>query len=1037
MGDSFEVSTYEVSFKDVVVHATSARNLTITNKSGSRLDFTVRVPCADKIEVLPNRCTVQPGETSSFVIKLRVARLPAGRRRVDAVFKEYIFFKTDFIEKRVAISYSLAAEQPIASGKAGAVSRSMEDLREAAASQLSDKSGLVSRITGQGLQHARSKDNDGTAAQQADVNASIISQLQNDLHAAQHQLQSALSEASFAQSVREELDSSFPDVNRLANLVMDRERTEHEARDARVLALLKAKDERISSLEAALSEARHELQTSRSSLQSLQSQIVASERERCSLSAQLAELSPLPALLSQAQKQVTALESRVQEMEPVVRKSNSAQRELRDLASEIERFRSRAAELEEAHRGAVSEQQRAAASNQELSRRAAVAEEQVDRLVRELSSSKSGPASHNVSAYISRITELENTNSILESSLQKLRQAVDRQQNVGITSRPDVSMSFEAATNDALKQRIVKLQRQLFQSHAHCVAVATKTLSLKYYSVLVCCVFVVIISYIRSSRTASQLREAVSNSWTDADDGSVDISPPDAFSTAAAECQAKMSQHMALLEAPRAHEASVSVQQVQNNDLAAKVASLEAQLSESKRKLRDTSNRYEKELKVTVDCSIEAKRCAGVLYEKVVELLGPHEAARFSDKLSLFNPCGDNFFGSQRFASASQTGEGTLRRTELELAACRNRVRELEHTFSEAQQMFEEKLKDCEEQMHDVSRSASAQKEAASIRIQELEDAVKRIGSKNDMHRRLSSALMECAQLRASDTRHWSEVNSLRERVSMYKADCAAMHRANESLRARLQLNDSGSAKGISGASASADEVASLRAAVDSQASEISRLEGLLRSSKIDFDRLHVVEEAAADGAAAAMRVRMLERDHNQLQAALSSRDFQVKILEAEILRGRNSNKHLKEQLANTLQSLAAAESRSLETQFIFSEQATAADLESQRDIIALQKRCGELEQANDLLSTQLSAANASLLQLRTEISQKESQLEFSRTQLNSTLRENEQLVQAASIQSNRADHETEKLLASLSESQSKLALLQQTVSAMQCEDDL
>ena len=481
MGEPFEMSTLDVSFKDVVVHAVASRNLSVTNNSGTRLDFAVRVPCADKIEVLPNRCSVMPGESASFVIKLRVARLPAGRRRVDAVYKEYVFFKTDFIEKRVAISYSLAADQPSASGKAGAVSRSMEDLREAAAAQISDKSGSISRVTAQSHSHLHSKDNSFmiTAAQEADQAAATILQLQNELSAVQHQLQSAQSDASFALAVRQELDSSFPDVNRLANLVMDHERSEHEARDARVLALLKSKDERISSLETQLTVVKEELQTSRASLQQLQSKLSSSERDREILSAQVSDLSALPVLLSQSQKQVTALESRIQEMEPSVRKAASAQRELRELASEIERFRARAAELEDSHRGVLNDQQRATAANLELSRRAAVAEEQVDRLVRELGSSKSGSASHNVAAYISRITELENTNSILESSLQKLRQTMDRQQGGSGVSRSDVTMSFEAATNDALKLRIVKLQRQLFQSHAHCVAVATKTLSLK------------------------------------------------------------------------------------------------------------------------------------------------------------------------------------------------------------------------------------------------------------------------------------------------------------------------------------------------------------------------------------------------------------------------------------------------------------------------------------------------------------------------------------------------------------------------------
>lgn len=479
MGEPFELSTLDVTFKDVVVHAVAARNVSVTNNSGTRLDFTVRVPCADKLEVQPNRCSVMPGESASFVIKLRVARLPAGRRRVDAVYKEYIFFKTDFIEKRVAISYSLAADQPSASGKAGAVSRSMEDLREAAASQLSDKHASVSRATGQDHQQLHAKESVLPSHEEADQSASTISQLRHELEALQHQLLSAQCDASFALSVRQELDSSFPDVNRLANLVMDRERSENETRDARVLALLKSKDERISLLETHLSDAKEELQTLRSSTQSIQSKLSASQRDRESLSEQISELSKLPSLLSLSQKQVATLESRVQEMEPSVRKAASAQRELRDLAAEIERFRARAAELEESHRGVLNEQQRATAANLELSRRAAVAEEQVDRLVRELGSSKSGSSSHNVAAYISRITELENTNSILESSLQKLRQTMDRQQSGSSVSRSDVAMSFEAATNDALKQRIVKLQRQLFQSHAHCVAVATKTLSLK------------------------------------------------------------------------------------------------------------------------------------------------------------------------------------------------------------------------------------------------------------------------------------------------------------------------------------------------------------------------------------------------------------------------------------------------------------------------------------------------------------------------------------------------------------------------------
>ena len=478
MSEPFELSTHDVTFKDVVVHAVTARNLSVTNNSGTRLDFTVRVPCADKIEVHPNRCSVMPGESASFVIKLRVARLPAGRRRVDAVYKEYIFFKTDFIEKRVAISYSLAADQPSASGKAGAVSRSMEDLREAAVSHFSDRQGSVPRVTGQDHLQAQVKESCYVADQEADQNAALILQLQNELQTVQHQLLSAQSDASFAHSVRQELDSSFPDVNRLANLVMDRERSENEARDARVLALLKSKDERIILLETQVAGTREELQTLRSSSQLLQSKLSASERDRNSHSEQLAELSHLPALLSQSQKHVAALESRIQEMEPSVRKAASAQREMRDLVSEIERFRARAAELEDSHRGVLAEQQRATAANLELSRRAAVAEEQVDRLVRELGSSKSGSASHNVAAYISRITELENTNGILESSLQKLRQTMDRHQG-GSSARSDVAMSFEAATNDALKQRIVKLQRQLFQSHAHCVAVATKHFSLK------------------------------------------------------------------------------------------------------------------------------------------------------------------------------------------------------------------------------------------------------------------------------------------------------------------------------------------------------------------------------------------------------------------------------------------------------------------------------------------------------------------------------------------------------------------------------
>ena len=480
MGEPFELSSLDVYFKDVVVHAVTARNLSVTNNSGTRLDFTVRVPCADKIEVNPNRCSVMPGESASFVIKLRVARLPAGRRRADTVYKEYVFFKTDFLEKRVAISYSLAAEQPSASGKAGAVSRSMEDLREAV-SQLSDKSGSISRVAGQGHTQIQLKEEITTAAaaQEAQQNAATILHLQNELQAMQHELQSAQSDASFARAVREELDSSFPDVNRLANLVMDRERCDNEARDARVLALLKSKDERIASLETHLADAKEQLQGLRSSSQLLQSKLSACERDRDRLSEQVSELSNIPALLSQSQKQVAALESRVHEMEPSVKKAATAQRELRELATEIERFRARAAELEDSHRGVLNEQQRAIASNTELSRRAAVAEEQVDRLMRELGSSKSGAASHNVAAYISRIAELENTNSILESSLQKMRQTIDRQQGGGSVSRSDVSMSFEAATNDALKQRIVKLQRQLFQSHAHCVAVATKTLSLK------------------------------------------------------------------------------------------------------------------------------------------------------------------------------------------------------------------------------------------------------------------------------------------------------------------------------------------------------------------------------------------------------------------------------------------------------------------------------------------------------------------------------------------------------------------------------
>ncbi len=544
-------------------------------------------------------------------------------------------------------------------------------------------------------------------------------------------------------------------------------------------------------------------------------------------------------------------------------------------------------------------------------------------------------------------------------------------------------------------------------------------------------------SFLPSSRTAAQLREAISTSWTDTDGGVVEVGSSNAFDAVSSETDANVLRRIASMESLQAHATSATVQQVQANDLAAKVALLEAQLSESKRKLRDTTSRYEKELKVSVDSGIEAKRCASVLYEKITELLGPYEASRFSDKQSLFDLSAENFLGGQRYGAASQPSEGILRRTELELSTYKNKVRELEHSMSEARRMFEEKLKDAEEHVHDLSRSALAQKEAATTRIQELEDVVKRVGSKNDLHRRLSSALMECAQLRASDSRHWSEVNHLRERISMYKADSAALQRANESLKARLQLSETSSVHESSGTVVSAEEVSSLRSAVDSQAREISRLEELLRAAKIDFDRLHVVEEAAADGAAAAIRVRMLERDHDQLKAALSSREFQVKVLEAEILRGRNSNKHMKEQLTNVLQSLAAAESRSLETQFISSEQATAADLEFQHEMIAHRKRIGELEHANEVMSSQLESANATLSQLRSEMSQRELQSEQNIIQLSSVLRENEQLVQTASLQNLRADHETEKLLASLSESQSKLALLQQTLSSMQCEDSI
>lgn len=110
------VSPSEILFKDVKAGSIFANNVVVTNNSAGKLDVTVRVPSAEKIEVSPPRFALSPDESTTLTLRLRLQRVPS-KRKPDTVYKEFVFLKTEFMERRIMVSYTIEPPEEAGEGK--------------------------------------------------------------------------------------------------------------------------------------------------------------------------------------------------------------------------------------------------------------------------------------------------------------------------------------------------------------------------------------------------------------------------------------------------------------------------------------------------------------------------------------------------------------------------------------------------------------------------------------------------------------------------------------------------------------------------------------------------------------------------------------------------------------------------------------------------------------------------------------------------------------------------------------------------------
>lgn len=242
----------------------------VVNPHGAAVDFSVRLGSPGRYTVSPRTARVQPGERVLLTVKLRVDRFPNVARGQRGQ-RDHIFLTSPVFEQRLDSTFYLRPRDGGKSGPQGAPAPAAapETARRGAAGATGAVEPSPSPVPegGEGGTHAAATvPGAGSSGEAGDEGSAVESEgqpLRDDLQAAEQRVRDLEVEVAALREdnarhvqMRELLSAQAPDVQAVVDAAVQHERESFNARSAKVLHILRIKDNEIERLQGELEQAQ-------------------------------------------------------------------------------------------------------------------------------------------------------------------------------------------------------------------------------------------------------------------------------------------------------------------------------------------------------------------------------------------------------------------------------------------------------------------------------------------------------------------------------------------------------------------------------------------------------------------------------------------------------------------------------------------------------------------------------------------------------------------------------------------------------------
>ena len=820
-------------------------------------------------------------------------------------------------------------------------------------------------------------------------------------------------EAEYLEGLRQLVDEGLPDLAALEGAVFEKSRVEREERDKKLLKILKSKDSRITELEGEKAGLLISCEQHRTQVGILENALEAANREMEKLILEREQQArSAEERLAAERLRASSMQATLEDAEKRLLERQIAKQQLGEAAKVQERLE---AEVDEMLRDRTAREGRVAELERMLSAREGEGEElkrqlneqgvQLDALLAELTCYTSGVASSDQSAWAA----LLQGRSV---DAHQQQQQPERQQ-----SDAAAAAAAAAAEGAALLLHGNALEQGGGAGHA---AALEEALSL-----------------------ALRREQALERSMRDKEI-----------------VEQKLRSQLAKLERIEASAQGTAMAQEEKLQMAVEAIgesqevlgqtreSLSKQVGEWRHKAEQLEGRGAEYEAVILDLEKDLESCKRTLrlyHDRIVSLVGPEDdlalaVQQFENKVPLSVHLRETGRLGQQHAYEKQELEKTIVVQARALEELRN-----EHMHSEARAHALEheanmRLSSHDETIRDLQHQIRCKREDGAIRLSELEQQVKVLSGKSDLHKQCAMLSSELTGLKVAHQMALNEAQHLSDKVGRVMAENRMLVERGVQMQGRLR-----GAHGAGDTTGRSDLVVSIMSdQIEQQQGEIDRLEGLLLVAKEEHDRRMAEAREREEASQASMLVAeaqgrrsdVAEAEKRSLERVVKELEEAAKGHEAALRRAEEARAAADKAASVARDELLLAEEASILAKASVAEQVHAVTGNMGKLVAASRESGLERKRERDaavLRCQQLEERLREAVERCGELERDKAALKEANKSAAEEIREANARVRAAT---DAAQRENERLQHNLSGASVQMSVLSETVQALRGDED-